>query len=622
MVTNLLANTDFLPILINILDEGVVIHDQTGAIKAFNDQACSILELSKEQLLGKTSFDDDWKAIKEDGSSFPGEEHPSIKTLHSGLPENNVIMGISTATKDTKWLSINSKGFNWNGEKFVFVSFYDVSNQINQNKRLENSKQNLELLLQSIDDIIFELDQDGTFIHFLSFNESVLAESKEKFLGKTVKEVFPEEFATQLSELIRKVVKENYPVEIEVKWPFPSKEEIWRKIKVQPVKGGSGKVILLIADLTEEKLIEDRLRQSEEKIINAFQYSPTGFLITRLNGEIQEANLALCDMLGYFREEVNGLSVTNITFKEDRDLDKYKKAQLLKREIEFYEQEKRLIHKKGRIIWVQTSNSIVWNSDGTPKCFICTVLNISSLKNLIWDLESKNNVLQTTLTDLELKMNQLEDFNRIIAHNVRGPLRNQVALFELYEKAETEGQRSEILQILKRSSLSVINTLEELIEVIQIRLNKGIQKDTCHIPTILEKIKSQLFSDIIEKRAVFFTTYEFETIKFPKAYFESIIYNLISNALKYAKPDIPAVIKISTGRINDRTYFSIEDNGLGIDLERYGKDMFKLNKTFHRGFDSKGIGLYITKNQIDAMGATINVESMPGKGTTFTIYLP
>lgn len=99
---------------------------------------------------------------------------------------------------------------------------------------------------------------------------------------------------------------------------------------------------------------------------------------------------------------------------------------------------------------------------------------------------------------------------------------------------------------------------------------------------------------------------------------ESILLNFISNAIKYSRPNIEPVITISFHKNNE---LIIEDNGLGIDLEIHGNNLFGMYKTFHPNKDSRGIGLFITKNQVEAMGGTIAVKSKVNVGTTFTIIL-
>ena len=98
---------------------------------------------------------------------------------------------------------------------------------------------------------------------------------------------------------------------------------------------------------------------------------------------------------------------------------------------------------------------------------------------------------------------------------------------------------------------------------------------------------------------------------------------MISNAIKYAKPGVAPVIEISSYEDDGLVMLSFSDNGIGIDLDRYGKDIFKMYKTFHgkKDIDSKGVGLFITKNQVEIMGGKIDIDSSLGNGTQFYIEL-
>ncbi|MCZ8090814.1 HAMP domain-containing sensor histidine kinase [Flavobacterium sp.] len=107
-------------------------------------------------------------------------------------------------------------------------------------------------------------------------------------------------------------------------------------------------------------------------------------------------------------------------------------------------------------------------------------------------------------------------------------------------------------------------------------------------------------------------------IEYNRAYLESILYNFISNALRYSHPDRNPIITLSFNK-NEKS-LSIKDNGIGIDLKRNKEDLFGMYKTFNNNPDAKGLGLFLTKNQIDAMGGKIETESELGIGTNFIIY--
>ena len=108
-------------------------------------------------------------------------------------------------------------------------------------------------------------------------------------------------------------------------------------------------------------------------------------------------------------------------------------------------------------------------------------------------------------------------------------------------------------------------------------------------------------------------------LKVVPAYLDSILLNFITNSIKYKSPDKKSFIKFSASKEDKDVMFLVEDNGRGIDLKRHGGKMFGMYKTFHGNKDAKGVGLFITKNQIEAMGGNIEVESEVGVGTKFTI---
>lgn len=221
--------------------------------------------------------------------------------------------------------------------------------------------------------------------------------------------------------------------------------------------------------------------------------------------------------------------------------------------------------------------------------------------------------------DLESRISQFEDFNRIVAHNLRGPAGSIDMLLNMVPEAADEAEKSELMVMLKQSSTTLIDTLNELMKVLEVRNNRDLPFDDCNLEEITHSVERMLAGQMISKKAVITTNFMVPVMKFPKMYLESIFYNMISNSLKYSKADVPPVVNITSQTKNDKIELTFSDNGLGIDLKKHGHKMFKLNSTFHKGFDSKGVGLFMTKTQIETFGGHISVESEPGKGTTFTI---
>ena len=104
-----------------------------------------------------------------------------------------------------------------------------------------------------------------------------------------------------------------------------------------------------------------------------------------------------------------------------------------------------------------------------------------------------------------------------------------------------------------------------------------------------------------------------------KLFLESILYNLISNALKFQHKVHKPKVRLRKFLSEDGVALEVEDNGVGMDLSKVGMDLFKFKKIFHRHFDSRGIGLFMVKYQVEALGGKISAASTPAHGSRFAV---
>ncbi|MDO9157273.1 ATP-binding protein [Sediminibacterium sp.] len=237
----------------------------------------------------------------------------------------------------------------------------------------------------------------------------------------------------------------------------------------------------------------------------------------------------------------------------------------------------------------------------------------------IESLEEQNKKLLKIQHALEKKVSQLKDFAGIITHDVRGPAHNISKMLDMYESTNDPELKKASMDYLKKISNDLTNNLNELIQILQIHLEKDIPASDCIFEDVINSAALQLQDIIQQKNATITMDLAVTNILYPKVYLQSILYNLLSNSLKYTKPSIPPVIHVSTYENEGNCYLSVSDNGLGIDLNKFGHLLFKFQKSFHSGFDSKGIGLYLIKNQIEEQGGTIHCTSEPQIGTKFTV---
>jgi len=365
-----------------------------------------------------------------------------------------------------------------------------------------------------------------------------------------------------------------------------------------------------------------------ETFRSAFDFSGIGMAILTPQGAILDVNNVVCNFTGYTRYELLKMNFMDLGHPEDNVTDISLLNRLLSRFLNNYSLEKRYISKQKKILWGLHTVSKVLAANGAIKYYVLQIVDITRRRELTDELARKNSELEAARTTLVNKISQMEELNHIIAHNLRGPANNIRILVDMLKNRESGGgehdlglELDEIVHFLDQGSASMVNSLNSLMDVVQISMNKGITFDECDVPAIISELLGQLNSTVFEKNAQVTVLLDVKTIHYPKVFLESIFYNLVSNALKYSSKERTPEITIRTYKDKDRIVILVKDNGLGIDLEKYGNRLFKFSQVFHEGHDSKGVGLFITKAQIESFGGTIQVKSAENKGSEFIVTL-
>jgi len=239
----------------------------------------------------------------------------------------------------------------------------------------------------------------------------------------------------------------------------------------------------------------------------------------------------------------------------------------------------------------------------------------------ITEQKSREQQLQNTFELVTEQNNRLINFAYIISHNLRTHSGNFEMLVKLIFDTDDEAEKLELMQHLKKVSEQLSETIMHLNEVVSIQTSISEQRSTLNLYTYIEKTIAILKVSKSQNAVVNNNVAPGLHIDYNPAYIESILFNFLSNAIKYGKPGHKTVINVDCFKQEGHLVLQIADNGLGIDLAKDGHDLFGMYKTFHHNADAKGIGLFITKNQVEAMGGKIEVESQVGEGTTFRIYL-
>ncbi len=226
--------------------------------------------------------------------------------------------------------------------------------------------------------------------------------------------------------------------------------------------------------------------------------------------------------------------------------------------------------------------------------------------------------------DLVQRNKDLEQFSYIISHNLRAPLANIIGLSKiLRHKDLVLNERLDSEEFLFKSVAKLDEIVSDLNHILAVRRDISETRERVIFSELVDDVLTG-FHLLMEQEHIKVIT-DFEQVNESytiKSYLYSIFYNLISNSIKYHRPKVQLVIEIRSRIQDGKIMITFKDNGRGIDLTRHGEQVFGLYKRFHRDTEGKGIGLYMVKNQVEALGGSISVSSEPNVGSTFSLELP
>jgi PAS domain S-box-containing protein len=356
-----------------------------------------------------------------------------------------------------------------------------------------------------------------------------------------------------------------------------------------------------------------KIFHSEVEFKTIFEQAPVGIARVEMNsGNFLAVNDEFCRIVGYDKKELNKINFQKITHPDDLEQYSIYLEKLKDGSVDEFTLEKRYLHKTGRTVWGNLIVSRLSKSDGTPTNNIAIIEDITEKKRAEEELKQSFEIVSE-------QNKRLLNFSYIVSHNLRSHTSNIETISSFLETAETKEERDEMISLLKKVSASLNETMSNLNEVVSIRTNINLTIERLNLHNYIEKAKTVLTEQITKKGAIIHNEVAHNIeVNYNTAYLESILLNFISNAVRYSHPDRKPEVYISYDE--KAKTLKIKDNGIGIDMAKNGEKLFGMYKTFNGNPDSKGIGLFITKSQIEAMGGRIETESELNKGTTFTIY--
>ncbi|MDQ3535907.1 MAG: PAS domain-containing protein, partial [Bacteroidota bacterium] len=421
-------------------------------------------------------------------------------------------------------------------------------------------------------------------------------------------------------------------------------------------------VLGVIQEITDKIKAENAVKYREAQLLEAQRLAKAGSFIYDFKRNLLSWSP---EMYRIFGHQPTMIPISIKTFEDSlHPDDKETVKDSITNSIEnlkFLDLEHRIILPNGAIRYISTRGRVLLNKKGEPSKILGSTMDVTERKQSEDELQRKNNTIlnayqklesaqkdlhrinsrleemvkdrtrQLSQTNKELKEknkellvinSDLDNFIYTASHDLKSPISNMEGLINLLN-AEMKGKfnntEADIMRMIALSINKFKQTIQDLTEITKVQKEVNENSEVISFSDILEDVKSDINSMILESGAKFISDFKIKEVPYAVKNLRSIIYNLLTNAIKYRSPERPLVIELKTEKEGDFVAFTMTDNGLGLSPEQKGK-MFNMFRRFHTHVDGTGIGLYIVKRIIENNGGKIEVESEIGKGSSFKVF--
>ncbi len=506
---------------------------------------------------------------------------------------------------------------------------FDITERkITELSLLESEERFREVLENSIDASYKRNLLTGTYDYLSPVFENISGYTAEEFSSFSLERVLSLMHLDDISETNRVVsaalTGKGNPCYSEYRLMHKDGQYRWIHDKFNVLRNETGVAIALIgsvSDITERKIAELALKESEEQFLQAFENSAIGTCLLAADKKFLKFNTSLKNMLGYSDEEIVNLTFIDITHPDDHNIGLSILLKLLAGEIAVATFEKRYIKKDGSIIWASVSTSVIKSSDRQP-FFITQIIDITESKKAAEEIKLKNEQLVKLISEKD-------KFFSIIAHDLKSPFNGFLGLSDLLARNAVNLPPEDLTLLGKQMHASAENLFELLKNLLEwSQMQRGLILFAPSSVSLSNIISNNFAASSVRssQKGISMISKVGEQVKVSADInmINSILLNLISNAVKFTGKDgtITCGAKLLK---NHMVEISIKDTGVGIAKDKIEKLFSIGEKIGTRGTEgelSTGLGLLLCKEFVEKHGGKIWVESEEGKGSTFYFTLP
>ncbi|MFO0757223.1 MAG: PAS domain S-box protein [Byssovorax sp.] len=523
----------------------------------------------------------------------------------------------------------------FHAEEDRFVALFDVVSRHKETERaLLRNKASMAALLASLDDLVFTIDPAGHFVSFHGTHSDALLMPEAAFIGRHFREVLPGEVAEPLAAVLERVTATGETGQMEYWMAVPQHPEprFWSS-KISPIKGRDADgedlgFVIVTRDITDRKRVEDALRLSETRFRTIFDLLPAGLLqADAATGRFVAVNPVACSILGRTRDEVLQIGIAEMTHPDDRARDLEGFGRLVRGEIDRYRTGKRVVRKDGSIVHCNVDVVMLHDGGRAPPRTLALLEDVSERDHAIAALKESEEQLRAAQ-----KMEAVGRLAGGVAHDFNNLLSVILSYTELgmEELRPEDPLRLDLEEVVKAGKRAEALT-RQLLAFSRKQVLAPEQVDIDELIGGISKMLRRLIGEDIEL-VVSHGEGPVGTMA-DKGQLEQVLLNLAVNA-RDAMPDggkltiATDLVELDPARaaaleMSPGTYvrLSVTDTGIGMDMatQRRIFEPFFTTKGVGKG---TGLGLSTVYGIIRQSGGGIAVETAPGQGASFRIYLP
>ncbi|GAB3162855.1 PAS domain-containing sensor histidine kinase [Telluribacter humicola] len=482
----------------------------------------------------------------------------------------------------------------------------DNSEKKKAEEQLRINTDKITNLLERITDGFVAVDNTFNITYWNPEAERILGFKAREAIGKNLWAIFPEAIPRKFFSEYKKALTDQTPTHFE---EFLPSIQGWLEVNAYPSEDG---LSIYFKDITQMIKDKRRLELSERRFRALVQEGSDLIAILDQQGTYQYVSPTIEQVLDLPATHFVGKSVFDFIHRDDRDwvMQHFSLLGVLKqvRLAPF-----RFLNTPTDFRWIETVATDMCDDPAVGGI----VVNSRDITRQINESQEREELIR----ELTLTNNDLRQFTYITSHNFRAPLSNLIGLLDLMKDIPVEDPTlNELIKGFDTSTHALNSTVNDLINVLIIKGNPSKGKELICIRDLFNKVCDQIGIQILEAEAeIMLDDTAAPCISFDRTYLESIFLNLLTNSIKYRSYQRSLKVDITTSDKGSEVEVVYRDNGIGINMKRYRDRLFGLYQRFHDRPDSKGLGLYLIKSQIESMGGSIQVKSQVDVGTTFTI---